>query len=198
MFTVFVRLVLFPLNYRQIASTQKTQALTPKVQEIKEKYGNNKELQNQLTALLYQESKVNPLAGCLPAIFQIPVFIALYRSFFNLAQQNKLEESFLWLPNLQGPVFGTRSTDWLFKDWHDMVPSLGWSDTLAYLSVPALLYIAQSISLAILSPPSDDPTIKRSQVHLLPHFMAIQLVMPVGHSSSNPNLSIKLPPQRTY
>lgn len=59
LFTVFIRTVLFPLNYQQIASTQKTQALNPKVQEIREKYANNKDLQNQMTALLYQETKAN-------------------------------------------------------------------------------------------------------------------------------------------
>lgn len=164
LFTFLVRSILFPLNYQQIASTQKTQALTPKLQEIREKYANNKDLQNQMTALLYQETKVNPLAGCLPALFQLPVFLALYRSFLSLAQQNKLDEPFLWLPDLQGPVFGARSTDWLFTNWHDGAPSLGWHDTLAYLSIPVLLYAAQAISLKVLTPPSDDPAVERTQV----------------------------------
>jgi len=107
---------------------------------------------------------VNPLAGCLPALIQIPVFIALYRSFLSLAQQNKLEESFLWLPNLQGPVYGARSTDWITSGWHDNIPSLGWSDTLAYLTIPFLLFVAQSVSLQILTPPSDDPAVQQTQV----------------------------------
>jgi YidC/Oxa1 family membrane protein insertase len=58
LFTIFVRTLLFPLNYQQISSTEKTKALTPKVQEIKEKYADNQDLQNQMTALLYQETKV--------------------------------------------------------------------------------------------------------------------------------------------
>jgi membrane protein insertase Oxa1/YidC/SpoIIIJ len=47
------------LNFQQLASTQKTQALNPKVQEIREKFPDNKEMQNQLVALLYQETKVS-------------------------------------------------------------------------------------------------------------------------------------------
>ena len=153
------------MNYQQIASTQKTQALSPKIQEIREKYANNKDLQNQMTALLYEETKVNPLAGCLPAILQIPVFLALYRSFLSLAQQNKLEESFLWLPNLQGPVYnGARNIDWLTVGWHDNIPPLGWHDTLAFLTIPLFLYVAQAISLQVLTPPSDDPTVQQTQV----------------------------------
>lgn len=64
MFTVFIRTILFPLNYQQLASTQAMTALNPKVQEIREKYADNKELQAQMTALLYQEAKVR-LLSCL-------------------------------------------------------------------------------------------------------------------------------------
>ena len=58
LFTILIRILIFPLSYQQIASTQMTQALNPKVAEIKEKYADNKDLQNQMVALLYQETKV--------------------------------------------------------------------------------------------------------------------------------------------
>ena len=126
---------------------------------------------------------MNPLAGCLPALFQIPVFLALYRSFQNLAADQKISEPFLWLPNLEGPVFGERSSDWIFKNWHNFTPDIGWHDTIAYLSIPFLLYIAQTISLRILSPPSDDPTVQKSQQILkyLPLMLAyFSLSVPSG------------------
>jgi YidC/Oxa1 family membrane protein insertase len=163
LFTCVVRLMVLPLNFRQISSTQATSALAPKMKEIKEKYPDDKDLQNQLTALLYEEAKVNPLAGCLPALFQVPVFIALYRSFLNLAQEGTINEPFLWVPNLVGPTFGERSTDWLTSNWVDGVPPMGWEDTIAYLSLPLLLVIAQSISLRVLTPPSDDPQVQQTQ-----------------------------------
>lgn len=108
--------------------------------------------------------QVNPLAGCLPALVQIPVFLALYRSFLDLAQGGKLDEPFLWLPNLDGPIYGARSTDWLLKGWQDGVPSLGWHDTLCFLTLPIILIVAQTISLRVLTPPSDDPAVQQSQV----------------------------------
>jgi YidC/Oxa1 family membrane protein insertase len=163
LFTCLVRAILFPLAYQQISSTQATTALTPKITEIKEKYPDDKDLQNQLVAMMYDEAQTNPLAGCLPSLVQIPVFIALYRSFLNLASTNQMAQSFLWLPNLEGPTFGVRSSDWILKGWEVGVPSLGWHDTFAYLTLPILLVIAQTVSLQILTPPSDDPKIQQTQ-----------------------------------
>jgi membrane protein insertase Oxa1/YidC/SpoIIIJ len=53
-----VRVFLFPVTFNQLASTQKTTALSPKITEIKEKYPNDKDLQARLTGLLYEEAKV--------------------------------------------------------------------------------------------------------------------------------------------
>lgn len=83
-FTMFIRLILSPVTFKQLETSELTGALQPKVAEIKEKYA-DKNLQNQMVALLYQETEVNPLAGCLPALLQVPVFLSLYRSFTNLA-----------------------------------------------------------------------------------------------------------------
>jgi YidC/Oxa1 family membrane protein insertase len=59
LFTVFVRAALFPINYKQLVSAEMTKSLSPKIQEIKEKYAGNKDLQNQMTVLLYQEANVS-------------------------------------------------------------------------------------------------------------------------------------------
>ena len=165
LFTVMIRLILLPLAYKQTQSSQATQALSPKVKEIKEKFPDDSDMQTQLTALLYEKADTNPLAGCLPALVQIPVFLSLYRSFLNLALKNEMDQPFLWIPNLEGPIFGERSTDWILKsdNWVNGVPSLGWHDTLAYLSIAVLLIIIQSVSFNILSPPSDDPAVQKTQ-----------------------------------
>jgi YidC/Oxa1 family membrane protein insertase len=162
LFTVMVRAILFPLAYQQISSTQMTSALTPKITEIKEKFPDDKDLQNQLVAMMYEEAKANPLAGCLPSLVQIPVFIALYRSFLKLANTDELAQSFAWIPNLEGPTFGVRSSDWILKGWENGVPSLGWHDTIAYMSIPIVLVLAQTLSLQILTPPSDDPAVQKN------------------------------------
>jgi len=68
----------------------------------------------------------------------------------------------LWLPNLEGPVYGSQSSDWLFKDWVDGAPSLGWHDTVAFLSLPLILIVAQSVSQKLLQPPPN-PDMDESQ-----------------------------------
>ncbi len=165
LFTAGVKLALLPVTYKQLESAQRMQALAPKAKELKDKYGRNKALLNQLTAKLYEDAEVNPLAGCLPALAQIPIFIALYRSLINLAANSDFNEPFLWLPSLAGPLYGTqRGMDWLTKNWVDGVPSLGWHDTIAFLTIPTILIITQSISQRLLTPPApDDPKAQQTQ-----------------------------------
>ena len=124
---------------------------------------------NQKIAAIYQDNAVNPLAGCLPSLIQLPVFIGLYRSVLNLAKENKLDESFLWLPNLEGPTYGAdpaHGSDWILKGWHDFTPSLGWEQTLPFLTIPVFLVISQSISQKLLQPPSADPSQETSNAVL--------------------------------
>lgn len=165
LFTAGVKLALLPVTYKQMESAQRLQALAPKAKELKEKYGRNKALLNQLTAKLYEDAEVNPLAGCLPALAQIPIFIALYRSLLNLASNSDFNEPFLWLPSLAGPLYGQqRGMDWLTQNWVDGIPSLGWHDTVAFLSIPVILIVTQSISQNLLSPPTpDDPKAQQTQ-----------------------------------
>jgi len=164
LFTSGVKLALLPVTYKQLESAQRMQALAPKAKELKDKYGKNKALLNQLTAKLYEDAEVNPLAGCLPALAQIPIFIALYRSLINLAGNSDFNEPFLWLPSLAGPVYGQpRGMDWLTMNWVNDVPSLGWHDTIAYLSIPVILILTQTVSQRLLTPPSDDPKAAQTQ-----------------------------------
>jgi len=174
LFTLLLKGLTFPLNKQQIESTSKMQAIQPAAKALQEKYRNkdparlNLELQK-----LYQDNQVNPLAGCLPSLAQIPIFIGLYRSVLNLAKADKLEESFLWLPSLEGPVSDyTKGVGWLFGDeaqgyaWTGFNPPLGWHDTGAYLVLPVLLVVSQYISTAILTPKTDDPAQQQTQAIL--------------------------------
>ncbi len=76
--TVVIRAILVPLTYRQLKSMQAMQALAPQMQEIKQKYKEDKQRQQQELMKFYQEHKINPLASCLPLILQLPVFISLF------------------------------------------------------------------------------------------------------------------------
>ena len=131
------------------------QNLQPTLKGVQAKYQSNPEVMNKKIAELYQENNVNPLAGCLPSIVQIPVFIGLYRAVLDLANNNQLDESFLWLSSLEGPTFGsdpTKGSAWLFDNWVDGVPSLGWEQTLSFLILPVVLVLSQFASMELMAP----------------------------------------------
>ncbi|HGX92365.1 MAG TPA: membrane protein insertase YidC, partial [Candidatus Tenderia sp.] len=76
--TLLIKLIFFPLSaasYRSMANMRK---FTPKIQQLKERYGDDKQRMSQAMMELYKKEKINPLGGCLPMLVQIPVFIALY------------------------------------------------------------------------------------------------------------------------
>src|SRR5574343_577226 len=76
--TILIKAVFFPLSAASYRSMAKMKVLTPRLQQLKERYGDDKQRLNQEMMKLYQTEKVNPLGGCLPILIQIPVFIALY------------------------------------------------------------------------------------------------------------------------
>src|SRR4030081_1110514 len=76
--TVVIRAVLVPLTFRQLKSMQEMQRLAPQIQELKQKYKEDKQRQQQEIMKFYQENKINPLASCLPLLLQLPVFISLF------------------------------------------------------------------------------------------------------------------------
>lgn len=79
--TLIIKLIFFPLTSKSIRSQKKLSQLNPKIQQIKEKYKNNPRAQSEATLSLYRENGVNPVAGCLPLLIQIPILIGLYQAF---------------------------------------------------------------------------------------------------------------------
>lgn len=92
---LIVRTLILPLTLKQVKSSKAMQAIQPELQKIREMYKDNPEQQQQETMKLFQENKVNPMAGCFPLIIQMPVFIALYNSIYNNVAIR--EHSFFWL-----------------------------------------------------------------------------------------------------
>ena len=80
--TVLVKLVFFPLANKSYASMAKMKAVQPEMANIRERYGDDKMKQQQALMELYKKEKINPLAGCLPILIQVPVFFALYKVLF--------------------------------------------------------------------------------------------------------------------
>lgn len=99
-FTIIVKLMMYPLSLTQTRSMKAIQALQPEVQKIQQKYKDNKEKQAEEVNKLYLERGVNPLSGCLPLIITMIIIFPLYRAIFNL---DMTETSFLWIKDLSRP-----------------------------------------------------------------------------------------------
>lgn len=105
--TVLIRLILNPLTATQLRSTQKLSRLKPEIDRLTEKYKNDKGRLHQEQLKLYQQAGINPAAGCLPLLVQMPILIALYNLFFqilnngNLAQVTEGINKVVYLPFLK-------------------------------------------------------------------------------------------------
>lgn len=77
-FTFLTKLILFPLTWMQIKSTQKIQDIAPLDKKIRDKYKNDKNKQAEELSKLYAENKINPMGGCLPLLIQIPIILGMF------------------------------------------------------------------------------------------------------------------------
>ena len=96
--TLLVRSAFYPLTSRGNESMRKMQKVQPLFKELKEKYKDDPQLLNQKMTELYRKEGINPLAGCLPILLQIPIFFALYAMLDNAIALRHV--SFLWCKNL--------------------------------------------------------------------------------------------------
>lgn len=100
--TLVVRALLFPIANKQYASMAKMRVFAPKMKEIQEKYKDDKQKQQIEMMELYKREKINPLAGCLPILLQIPIFYALYKVLL-ISVEIRHQPAFLWIKDLSAP-----------------------------------------------------------------------------------------------
>jgi YidC/Oxa1 family membrane protein insertase len=100
--TVVVKLLLFPLANKSFESMSKMKKLQPQMEEIRKKFANDPPKQQQETMALYQREKINPVAGCLPILIQMPVFYALYKVLF-VTLEMRHAPFFGWIRDLSAP-----------------------------------------------------------------------------------------------
>lgn len=111
--TLVVKAALYPLTKAQYTSMAKMRMLQPRLQELRERFGEDRQRLSQEMMKLYKEEKVNPLGGCLPLLLQMPIFIALYwmfmeavelrhAPFFGWIQDLSAQDPFYILPLLMG------------------------------------------------------------------------------------------------
>jgi YidC/Oxa1 family membrane protein insertase len=100
--TLIVRAIMFPIANKQYESMAKMRLIGPRMKAIQEKYGDDKLRAQQEIMAIYKTEKVNPLAGCLPIVLQIPIFYALYKTLL-ISIEMRHQPFVLWLTDLSAP-----------------------------------------------------------------------------------------------
>jgi YidC/Oxa1 family membrane protein insertase len=136
--TIIIRLIFWPLTAKAADSSRKMAKLQKPLKEIQEKYKDNPKKRNEETLALWKKHKINPLAGCLPVLIQLPIFIAFY---YMLRGASELRFAhFLWISDLSLP---------------DTVATL-WSFPVNIM--PLLMGVSMFYQMHLAPSPSTDPT----------------------------------------
>lgn len=99
--TVLVKLILYPLTKKQIESTKAMMEIQPKMKALQERYKDDKQRLNMELANLYKSEGVNPLAGCLPLLIQMPIMIGIFYGIRDFSYVGPA--SFMWMENISNP-----------------------------------------------------------------------------------------------
>ena len=101
-FTLLIRLLLFPIAQKSFRSMEKMKKLAPEMKRIQALYTNDRQRMNMELAMLYKTRGINPLSGCLPVLLQLPVFIALYKALV-VSIEMRQAPFVLWMSDLSAP-----------------------------------------------------------------------------------------------
>jgi YidC/Oxa1 family membrane protein insertase len=100
LFTIVVRIILFPLMRKQYYSMARMQRLQPKLQQLQQRYKREREVLQKKMMELYQKEGINPLSGCLPLLIQFPILYVLWQAILYSAERVHLSPGFLWMTDL--------------------------------------------------------------------------------------------------
>lgn len=105
LFTILIKTALLPLTIKSVKSTAAMQELQPKIKELQKKYGKDRQRLSQETMKLYSEYNINPAAGCLPLLAQMPIFFGLFFAIRRSTEagQGHFADGFLWISSLADP-----------------------------------------------------------------------------------------------
>lgn len=150
-FTVLVRLCLFPLYSSQVKHTVKMADMQPKMQALQRKYANDKQTLNIKMMELYEEEKFNPMRGCLPMVIQMPIIFGLFALLRtpllymsdNTSIVMAVHESFMWISDLSQP------DAWILPILAGLATFVSFSQTQAQQSTPEGANPAQGMMVAM-------------------------------------------------
>ena len=165
LFTVVLRICVFPLANTSFRSFAKMRQIGPQMMELREKYVSDKQQLQQELVKLYQREKVNPMAGCLPILIQIPIFFALFKVLSNTIEMRHAP-FFGWIQDLSAPDPTS------FINLFGLLPF----DAPSFLSIglwPCLMLLTMIIQRKLSPPPTDK--LQARMIALMPWVMTIVL-----------------------
>jgi YidC/Oxa1 family membrane protein insertase len=165
LFTILVKAVLFPLTWQQIKSQKAMMVLQPKLKAAQKRYANDRQKLNEEMMRIYKENNVNPAAGCLPLVIQMPIWFALYQALINLGNPDHymydpiFSQGFMWIESLAHPD-------------HLTLPFL--DTTIPNPILPIVTALTQLVIQRMMTPPSVDP--QQAQMNRMMQFMPIMFL----------------------
>ncbi|MCP4535831.1 MAG: YidC/Oxa1 family membrane protein insertase [Chloroflexi bacterium] len=153
--TLLINLIILPLTLKQQKSTRKMQEFQPQLQKLQKKYANDREKLTQEQMKLYQEAGINPMAGCLPLLIQMPIWFGLIGAIRYCIPTTPLEvfqfapHIYKWLPGVVG-IVPLQSTFLGMDLGLPPSPAQWWS-----YSLPVLVFVTSWLQQKLLTPPSD-------------------------------------------
>jgi YidC/Oxa1 family membrane protein insertase len=189
-FTVLIKIITLPLTFKQLQSTKAQQALQPKMKEIQEKYGKDRQKLAEEQMKLYKEAGVSPMGGCLPLLIQLPILWALYQSLYVLANPSVAlgiqNAAFYWIPNISVPALpapGTEpptingipmaGTQWISAAFQQQE----WGILFAYMSLPILMLVTQLLVQKMSQPSKASGATQDPQAKMMGQMMFFMPIM---------------------
>ncbi|MBI4124473.1 MAG: membrane protein insertase YidC [Deltaproteobacteria bacterium] len=151
--TILVKILLNPINRKSLASMKGMQAIQPRLKELRQKYGEDKQKLNQETMQLFKNNKINPMGGCLPMLLQIPIYIALYKVLWSSVEL------------YHAPFF------WFYKDLSAPDP---------FFVTPLLLGITMFIQTKMTPTATVDPMQQKMMLMMPLMFCLFMVFLPMG------------------
>ena len=151
-FTLLLRIVLFPFDYKSRVSMRKTTKLQPQLAALQKKYANDKEKLNRKMSELYKKEKINPLSSCLPMLLTLPILFAMWTARRSIAKEQMVSQVFTIL---QGQTPTMEGWLWVKNLWMPDSPfAAAWPDLNSLQLIPADIWqnaynalIAQGVTL---------------------------------------------------
>lgn len=174
-FTILVKVVTLPLTLKQLQSTKAQQQVQPKLRELQEKYGKDRQKLAEEQMKLYKEAGINPMGGCLPLLVQLPILWGLYQALYVLANPSIGElqnAAWFWIPDLSYPSLQV-GTSWIGEAF----AAQNWGKLITYFSLPVLMLVTQLLVQKMAQPAKGSGQSQDPQMRMMNQMMFFMPIM---------------------